>query len=248
MRHGRLDRRRNVDDGLPVGRRLPYVQHGVADFERILYLCPVEALRAVFKHEVAVGLLRQFLEELCAVDRELLDLLFVLAKDLLALGHRRRVIEVHDCLRRALDGFEGLADDVLSGLGQHLDRDVVRDHISLDQCAQKVILCLRRRRETDLDLLKPDLYQHLEELDLLLQAHGLDQGLVAVAQVHAAPDRGLVDIILLGPIEAFRRGKEILPHVFAVVHHGRFSSRFPAYLSERRAKIYSIWFKNYQKP
>ena len=80
VRHGRLDRRRNVDDGLPVGRRLPYVQHGVADFERILYLCPVEALRAVFKHEVAVGLLRQLLEELCAVDRELLDLLFVLTK------------------------------------------------------------------------------------------------------------------------------------------------------------------------
>ena len=155
---------------------------------------------------------------------------------------------MYDCLGSSLDRLKCLADNVLSGLCQHLDRDVVRDHVSLDQRAEEIIFRLGRCREADLDLFKTDLDQHLEELDLFFKTHGLDQGLIAVAQVDTAPDRGLLDVILLSPIQALRRGKEVLPHVFPVVHHDRFSSRFPAFFKERQVYICSIRFKNYQKP
>ena len=89
VRHSCLYRCGNVDDSLPLGRRLPYVQHRVADFERVLHFRAVEALRAVLEHKVAVRLICQFLKELRAVDCEFLDLLLVLFKDLLALGHGR---------------------------------------------------------------------------------------------------------------------------------------------------------------
>ena len=47
--------------------------------------------------------------------------------------------------------------------------------------------------KADLDLLDADLDQHLEEAQLALRAHRLDQRLVAVAQVGAHPDRRLGD-------------------------------------------------------
>ena len=83
--HCRLYCRRNIDNGLPVGIRLPYIQNGVAYLQGVLHLCSVEALGAVLKHEVSVGLFRQLLQKLCAVHGELLDLFFVLLKDLLPL-------------------------------------------------------------------------------------------------------------------------------------------------------------------
>ena len=60
---------------------------------------------------------------------------------------------------------------------------------SLDQQPHEVEVGLRSRRETDLDLLEADPHQHLEHAQLALGVHRLDQRLVAVAQVDAAPDR-----------------------------------------------------------
>ena len=48
--------------------------------------------------------------------------------------------------------------------------------------------------------LKPILHQHVVELQLLLQAHGDHQTLVAVPQVHAAPGGGGLDVVLLRPL------------------------------------------------
>jgi hypothetical protein len=61
----------------------------------------------------------------------------------------------------------------------------------LDQAAREVEFDLGGRGEADLDLLEADAHEQLEELDLLLDAHRLGEGLVAVAQVDAAPDRGI---------------------------------------------------------
>ena len=133
VRHGRLHRRRNIDDGLPVRIGLPDIEHRIADLQGILHFRSVEALRAVFKHEIAVCLVGQLLEELRAIHGELFDLFLILFKDLLALGNGSRIIQMDDRLRRALYGFKSLADDMLPGLGQHLDGHIVRDHISLDQ-------------------------------------------------------------------------------------------------------------------
>ena len=89
-----------------------------------------------------------------------------------------------------LQRLEGAGDQVLAALAEDLDRDVVRDPVLLDQAPGEIELDLGGRREADLDLLEADPHQHLEELDLLLDAHRLGEGLVAVAKVDAAPDRG----------------------------------------------------------
>ncbi len=126
---------------------------------------------------------------------------------------------MHYCVRRALDRFESLLNNMLPRLRQHLHRHIIRDHILLDQRPHELILCLRRRRESYLDLLKPDIDQHLEELQLLFQAHRLDQRLVAVTQIDAAPDRRLINIFLLHPVICDLGRHKIRSFIFVVISH-----------------------------
>ena len=93
----------------------------------------------------------------------------------------------------ALDGLEGLADQVLPGLDQHLDGHIVRDVAPLDQLAADLILGLTGGGKADLDLLDADVHQGVKIFQLLLQVHGVHQSLVAVPQVHRTPDGGLGD-------------------------------------------------------
>ena len=60
---------------------------------------------------------------------------------------------------------------MLSCLSQHLDRYILRDQILLDQRTEKLILCLRSSRKSNLDLFKTNLYKKLEKFHFLLQAH-----------------------------------------------------------------------------
>ena len=218
VRHSGFHRSRYINDGFPLRIRLPHVQDCIADFEGILHLRAVEALRTVLEHKVSVRFVSQLLQKLGAVNSQLFDLFFVLVKDLFALRHGCGVIEMHDRLGSALDRFERLADDVLPCLCEDLDRHIIGDHISLNEGTQKVILCFRCSGETHFDLFEADPDQHLEKLYLLLQAHRLDQRLVSVTQIDTAPDGSSVDVIFFGPIEAFCRGEKILPHVLLVVH------------------------------
>jgi len=56
--------------------------------------------------------------------------------------------------------------------------------------ADEIEIGLRGGREkTDLDLLEAHLYQKVEHAPLALGAHRLDESLVAVTQIDAAPDR-----------------------------------------------------------
>src|SRR5262249_185277 len=57
----------------------------------------------------------------------------------------------------------------------------------LDERAQEDVLHLRRGGEADLDLFEAEPHQKLEELRLLREIHRLDESLVAVAKVDAAP-------------------------------------------------------------
>ena len=47
---------------------------------------------------------------------------------------------------------------MVTALGQHLNGDVVRDAVAIDQGAQEVVLGLGRCRESDFDLFEADLY------------------------------------------------------------------------------------------
>ncbi len=103
---------------------------------------------------------------------------------------------MHDRPRGAGDALVRPLDQLRPALHQHLDGDVVGDHVVGDELAHEVEVGLAGRREPDLDLLEPHLHEHVEHAALALRIHGVDQGLVAVAQVHTAPQRCLVD----GPV------------------------------------------------
>ena len=62
-----------------------------------------------------------------------------------------------------------------------------------DELAHEVEIGLRGGREADLDLLEAHAHQQVEHAALALGPHRLDQRLVAVAQIDAAPDRRALD-------------------------------------------------------
>ena len=226
VRHTHLDRDGQVDDHRAVGGGLHDVQHGVADLDGVIDLGAGEAFGAVLEEEVALVLLTELFDQLCAVGGDLLDLLLGLVEYLLALGDGGGVVEVDDRAGRALDGLEGAADDVVAALGQHLHGDVIGDHILLDEGAQELIFGLAGGGEADLDLLEADLDEHLEELQLFLKAHGHDQGLIAVAQIHAAPCRGLFDVVFFYPAVITGGDRVVTRCVFGSVHHFCFPPDF----------------------
>ena len=84
-------------------------------------------------------------------------------------------------------GLERALDQLLPALDQHLDLDVVGDHPLFDDETLEVEVGLGGRREANLDLLEADVDQGVEQGQLALRVHRVDEGLVAVAQVDAGP-------------------------------------------------------------
>ena len=103
----------------------------------------------------------------------------------------------------ACQALEGPLDQLIARLGEDLDGDVVGYQVLFHQEAYKVEVGLRGGREADLDLFEAHRDQQLEEAPLALGIHGVDQGLVAVAEVDAAPRRGAVD----GPVRPLPVGQ-----------------------------------------
>ena len=119
----------------------------------------------------------------------------------------------------AFNSFKSLTDNMLSCLSQHLDRYILRDQILLDQRTEKLILCLRSSRKSNLDLFKTNLYKKLEKFHFLLQAHRDHKCLISVTKVYRAPDRGLIHIFFLRPFHTFHRRHVILTFVLGWCHH-----------------------------
>jgi hypothetical protein len=183
-----------VDDDLSVGGCLKHVRDGIADAHGVLELGPGEGFRRVLVGDVGVGEgLLVLLAQAGALQGDVQDAVFVLVEDDTALQDRGRVVEVHDCLLGAGQRLVRPLDQVLAGLSEHLDGDVVRDVVAFDQLPDEVEVGLRRRGEPDLDLLVAHANQQVEHFHLAGGAHGIDQCLVAVAQIHGAPARGLGD-------------------------------------------------------
>ena len=87
----------------------------------------------------------------------------------------------------ALQRIVRTSNEVLTALGQHLDGDVLGDEPVFDDGTHEVEVGLGRRREPDFDLLKAHGDQLGEHRVLAFRVHGVDERLVAVTQVHAAP-------------------------------------------------------------
>ena len=190
IRHGDFHRVRQVQDHLVLRRRLPDVHDRFADFPGELDLGGAEALRRVLEHDFGALEPRQaLLDHLRAADRHLDDLLLRHAEDHAPLGRRGGVVQVNDRLFGADERLEGALDQVLPGLHQHLEPDVLRRAVFLDQPPVEGELGVGGGGEAHFDFLEAALHQGLKKLQLLADVHGHGQGLVAVAQIHAAPFR-----------------------------------------------------------
>src|ERR1700674_50494 len=97
VRSAHLDRRRQVEDHLLLGGRLPDVDHRFRNLLGKVELGTREALRRVFEYEFrgpVVG--GQALDQLGAADSYANDAVSVEAEDNAALKRRCRVVKVHD--------------------------------------------------------------------------------------------------------------------------------------------------------
>lgn len=185
-----------VQDDLAAFGRLPHVADGLADLQGEVQLGVREDLRAVLVAEGglrAQQLLGVLHDQAGAVDGDLLDLLLGAAEDDPAEGRGGRVVQVHGGALGADQRLDGPLDQVLAGLGQDGDGDVVRDRSLFDDGAYEGEVGLAGGREADLDLLVAHAHQQVEHLALAGGGHRVDQRLVAVAQVGGEPARGLGD-------------------------------------------------------
>ena len=107
--------------------------------------------------------------------------------------------------------FHRALDQILARLHQHLEPDVVRHALFLDQPAVEGEFRVRRRRKSDLDFLEADPHERLEQLQLLRNVHRHGQRLVAIAQIHAAPARRVGEYAV-GPLpvrQMYRRKRTV---------------------------------------
>jgi hypothetical protein len=189
-----LDRGRQVEDHLLLRGRLVDVGDRRADVAREFELGAGEALGRVFEHPLGRGIgIGQLLDQLCARNGDVDDARSVEAEHDPALQGRGRVVEMDDDALGAAAGLESALDQLRAALRQHLDGNVVGDHLLLDELAHELEVGLRSGREADLDLLEAHLAEQLEHARLAVGVHRLDQRLVAVAQIDRAPDRRLGD-------------------------------------------------------
>ena len=92
-------------------------------------------------------------------------------------------------------GVQGAVDKLTARLGEHRDGDVLGDRAIVHQGAHEVVVGLGGGGETDLDLFEAHAHQQVEDGPLGLGPHGLDETLVAVAQVRGEPAGGVRDAL-----------------------------------------------------
>ena len=131
----------------------------------------------------------KFADEVGAVDGDGFDLLFgSIAKGDATLQGRGRIVKVDDDARKALDRFEGAANEMLASLNKDLNGDALGNAVLRDKGAQKVEFGVGGRGKADLDLLEADGDEKVEKLQLFFDGHGDREGLISITEVDAAPD------------------------------------------------------------
>ena len=92
------------------------------------------------------------------------------------------------------DAFKSAADEILAALHQNLDGHIWRNAVVVNQVTAEIKISLAGRWETDLNFLEAHFHQAVPHAHFALMAHGFDEALVAIAQIHAAPDGRLSDL------------------------------------------------------
>ena len=201
-----------VQDQRPFRRRADDVHHRFADLDGEVGLGAGVALGGVLEADAvtAAGLpegAEVVHAALGAAGGDLDDAGPVGAEHHPALGNRGGVVEVHNGPGRAGHGLERAVDQFVTGLGEHLDGDVVGDQILFDELAAEVEVGLGGCREAHLDLAEAHVDEVVVHALLAGDVHRVDEGLVAVAQVDRAPQRRLGDPpVRPGPVGELHRG------------------------------------------
>ena len=117
-----------------------------------------------------------------------------LAENDTALQFGGRVVEMYDRFGRPGDGLECPLDQFLTALDEHLHRHVLRYQVFFDDVTDKLVVRRRRRRKTDFDFLDPDPDEGLEKRQLAGGVHRVDERLVAIAKVDAAPTGSSIEL------------------------------------------------------
>ena len=101
---------------------------------------------------------------------------------------------MQDGLLGALQALHRPLDQVLAAGRQDLQPDVVGDHArGVDELLCEVEVGVSRCREGDFDLFVAELGEHFEVGPLLVAVHGVDEGLVAIAEISGQPAGRLLD-------------------------------------------------------
>src|SRR5262249_15637205 len=168
--------------------RLDDVHHGLADLHRKLGLRQREALWGVLvAHDRVWNGLLQVSGQGGGTGGDVNDAGLVKTEDDTTLQGIRRVVEVHDGPGGALDRLVRALDQLLTALREHLDGHILGDEIFIDQQAYEVIVGLTGGWKTDFNFLEPHLYEDVKHAPLALDIHRIDECLVAIPQVHRAP-------------------------------------------------------------
>ena len=185
-----LHRGWQVDDDRLRRGRAPFVGDGRTDIHREVELRAREALGRVLEVNVGIGQVTDaLLHHRRALHGEVDDPASIHVEDYPPLQFGGGVVEVEDRTRCAVEGFDGPLDQLRPGLAEHLDRHAVGNHAVVDDAADEVEIRLRRRRETHLDLHEPHVEEKFVHAQLLVDVHGIDERLVAVLEIDAAPAR-----------------------------------------------------------
>ena len=190
----RFHRRRQVNDHGILFRRPPFLLYGCTDLERIIQLCTGKAFRRIFQYDPAREFGSMPFHHLRSFHRNLCDLLPLHMEDHIPLQCGSRIVNMHNRLFTSLDRLKCPLHQFLPALGQYLYDHIVRNHLTVDQLPQKIKFYLAGRRKSNLYLLESQLDQIIKEFYLLRYDHRVDQRLITVAQIHAAPDRCFPDL------------------------------------------------------
>ena len=129
---------------------------------------------------------------------------------------------MHHCILHTLQRIECLLYYMFPGLCQHLYCHIVGYQILIYELSQKLVFRLRSCRKSYFYLLEADLHQIFEKFHLFIKAHGNDEGLIAVSQIHAAPYRCFLYVILFHPAAVSICRREISHLVFLIIFHDPF--------------------------
>ena len=198
IRRAALDGRGQIEYHLVALARVKRVHDGSADFRGKVRLRAHEALGRVFIYNVCsvgLGFVAELLYELCSVDRNIRNALLVRVEHDFSLQSGGGVVEMEDDILRALYSVKGLSYQVFARLHQHLYLHVVRYVPAVYKRAEYLIFRLARRRKADFDFLYAYGAERFEHLKFLRQVHRVDERLISVAQVDAAPYRRVLDFI-----------------------------------------------------